>query len=112
MLKTGRDHIASLQDGRSIFIDGALVGDATVHPAFARSVQSVGRLFDYASAPEQRELMTFETPGGGRANRIWQLPGSYDELVVRRRALESWAGCTPGSWAARRITSHPASPAW
>ena len=37
--------------------------------------------------------MTFETPDGGgqRANRIWQLPQNYEDLVVRRRALEAWA---------------------
>ena len=35
--------------------------------------------------------MTFSVPDGdGRANRIWQLPTSYDELVARRRALVAW----------------------
>ena len=38
--------------------------------------------------------MTFEAPdsrGQRAANRIWQLPLSYEDLVVRRRALEAWA---------------------
>jgi 4-hydroxyphenylacetate 3-monooxygenase len=28
---------------------------------------------------------------GQRANRIWQLPRSYQDLITRRRALEAWA---------------------
>ena len=37
--------------------------------------------------------MTFEhsEANGPRANRIWQLPRSYQDLVVRRKALEAWA---------------------
>ena len=38
--KTGAEHIASLRDGRTVYIDGALVEDVTTHPAFRNSVQS------------------------------------------------------------------------
>ncbi|MFE1600447.1 4-hydroxyphenylacetate 3-hydroxylase family protein [Methylobacterium sp. ID0610] len=89
-MKTGSQHIASLRDRRALFIDGQRVEDATRHPAFARTIGSVGRLFDFASDPAHAELMTFATPEGGRANRIWQLPESYDDLVARRRGLEAW----------------------
>ncbi|MFG1357693.1 4-hydroxyphenylacetate 3-hydroxylase family protein [Xanthobacter pseudotagetidis] len=90
MIKTGAEHIASLKDGREIFLDGEIVKDATTHPAYRRAVASVGQMFDFHSAPENRELMTFETDTGTRANRIWQLPASYEELVTRRKGLEAW----------------------
>ncbi len=96
MMKTGEQHIAGLKDNRTVLIDGQRVDDVTSHPAFARSVASVGRLFNFAIAPENRELMTYETPKGERANRIWQLPKSYAELVERRRALEAWASLHGG----------------
>ena len=89
-MKSGEKHIEGLRDGRTIFINGEQVPDVTSHPAFARSVESVGKLYDYANAPENREVMTFETPNGDRANRIWQLPESYEELVERRHAIEAW----------------------
>jgi 4-hydroxyphenylacetate 3-monooxygenase len=95
-MKSGEKHIAGLRDGRAVFINGECVNDVTRHPAFTRSVQSVGHLYDYASAPENRALMTFETSSGGRANRIWQLPESYAELVERRRALEAWGALHAG----------------
>lgn len=90
MIKTGEQHIESLRDGREIYLDGELVGDVSTHPAFRGAVASIGRMFDFQSAPENRELMTFETDTGTRANRIWELPGSYDALVNRRKALEAW----------------------
>ena len=53
-------------------------------------------MFDFANDPANRELMTFETETGTNANRIWQLPKSYAELVERRRALEAWTALHGG----------------
>lgn len=89
-MKTGARHVRGLRDDRTVFINGERVADVTCHPAFARSVQSVAHLYDYARAPENREVMTFETSSGERASRIWQLPQSYEEMVQRRKALEAW----------------------
>jgi 4-hydroxyphenylacetate 3-monooxygenase len=94
MLKSGADHIASLRDGRAVYLHGGKVGDVTSHPAYANAVKSIGRLYDFAR--EEPELMGFATDAGGRANRIWQLPESYEALCERRRALEAWSGLHAG----------------
>lgn len=91
MSKSGSEHIQSLRDDRDLYIDGARVKDVTTHPAFCNAAHSVGELFDFAKDPANEELMTFATEAGSRANRIWQLPKSYDDLRERRAALESWA---------------------
>jgi 4-hydroxyphenylacetate 3-monooxygenase len=91
MIRTGAQHLASLDDGRQVHIDGGLAGNVTVHAAFRRAAASVGALYDFQSRPENLDLMTVEAPGGQRTGRIWQLPRSYAELVQRRRALEAWA---------------------
>lgn len=91
MMKSGKEHTESLRDGREVYIDGAKVDDVTVHPAFRNLVASTAGLFDFANDPANRELMTFETAPGMRANRIWQLPKSYEELCGRREALVAWA---------------------
>ncbi len=92
MIKTGDQHINSIQDGRQVYIDGNLAGDVTVHPAFRNACAMVGSIYDFQSRPENAELMTYEVEETGeRANRIWQLPTSYDELVQRRKALEAWS---------------------
>ena len=97
MVKTGEQHLDSLRDGRNVFLDGKLITDVVDHPAYRNAVRSTAALYDFQAAPENLEWMTFESPSsGGRVNRCWQLPESYDELVARRRALEAWAECTYG----------------
>ncbi len=77
MIKTGAQHIETLKDGRHVYINGRLAGDVTIHSSFRRTIESVGMLYDFQARPENRALMTFETPDGGEpANRIWQLPQS------------------------------------
>ena len=91
-MKTGPDHLAALRDGRAIYILGERVTDVTTHPAFRNSVASAAHLYDFQSAPENVEKMTFASPGSGeRVSRSWQLPTSYAELVARREALVAWA---------------------
>jgi 4-hydroxyphenylacetate 3-monooxygenase len=95
--KTGAEHIASLRDGRTVYIDGALVPDVTVHPAFRNAVQSAGALYDFQARAENIEWMTFLPEGSNRrVNRAWQMPRSYDEIVARRKALQAWAGLSFG----------------
>jgi 4-hydroxyphenylacetate 3-monooxygenase len=95
--KTGHEHIKSLQDGRSVYIDGEQVTDVTRHHAFRNSVASAAALYDYQAAPENIEQMTFALDGANRRiSRGWQIPRSYAEMVERRRALMAWAECTFG----------------
>ena len=96
MTKSGKEHLASIRDGRTIFVDGTRVEDVTAHKAYRNVAQSIAGLFDFANDPANRALMTFETETGTNANRIWQLPKSYAELVERRRALEAWTALHGG----------------
>src|SRR5450755_3470672 len=95
--KTGTEHLASLKDGRSVYIDGELVADVTMHRAFRNSVASAASLYDFQAARENLELMTFAPEGANRRiNRAWQMPRSHAEMTSRRRALTAWAECSYG----------------
>ncbi len=96
MTRSGQQHLSSLNDGRELFIDGKGVDDVTTHPAFRNVAASVAKMFDFANAPANQDLMTFETPEGGRANRIWELPGTYEALKKRRAGLEAWTNLHGG----------------
>ncbi len=91
MIKTGSRHEAALRDGRAVYLDGALVEDVTIHPAYRNAVRSICGLYDFQSDPERAELMTCTAEDGSRHGRIWQLPRSCGELVARRRAIEAWS---------------------
>jgi 4-hydroxyphenylacetate 3-monooxygenase len=91
-IKSGDAHVASLRDGRDVYINGERVADVTAHKAFRNAVHSAAALYDFQARADKIEAMTFASPaGGGRVNRCWQLPENYVQLLERRRALEAWA---------------------
>lgn len=97
MPKSGAQYLASLQDGRQIFLDGAPVSDHVNHHAFRASIASAAKMFDFQAAPENQSKMTFVSPKTGeRVSHMWQLPTCYEGLVERRKALEAWAELSCG----------------
>lgn len=95
--KTGAEHIKSLKDGRTVYIDGELVTDVTEHPAFRNSVRAAAMLYDFQAKSENTELMTFKLDGSNRrVNRAWQMPRNHAEMVQRRKALQAWAQLSCG----------------
>jgi 4-hydroxyphenylacetate 3-monooxygenase len=97
MPKDAAEHLASLQDGRQIFLDGSSICDHVNHPAFRSSVVSAARLFGFQAADENQSRMTFTSPTTGeRVSRMWQLPVCYKDLLERRKALEAWAELSCG----------------
>ena len=89
-MRTGAEHIKSLRDGRTVYIDGELVADVTEHPAFRNAVLAAAELYDFQAQPDNVELMTFQPDGSNRrVNRGWQMPRNYAELVQRRKALQA-----------------------
>ena len=46
MIKNGTQHIASLRDGRQVYLNGQPVGDVTAHAAFRNSIRSYASLYD------------------------------------------------------------------
>ena len=95
--RTGAEHLQSLRDGRTVYIDGELVADVTEHPAFRNAVRSAAALYDFQAREENLELMTFQPDGSNRRiNRGWQMPRNYQELVQRRKALQAWAALSCG----------------
>jgi 4-hydroxyphenylacetate 3-monooxygenase len=90
MLKTGRQHIEQLRDGRVVYLDGQAVDDVTTHPAFRNAVATAGGLYDFVADPANAGVMSYEAGDGGTSNRIWEQPTDYAGLVERRRGLERW----------------------
>ena len=106
MAKTAEQYLESVRDGRQVYLDGEIAGDVTIHPAYRNVVATVAGLYDFVCRPENQELMTYPTGDGGRANRIWQLPHSYQELVTRRRSLGRDPWRLPGPGARSRGVLH------
>ena len=91
LVKDGQAHLAALDTDRAVYLDGELITRVAQHPAFAQSCRSTADLYDFQAHPDNLELMTFEVGDGRRANRAWQMPTTYEELVAKRRAMSTWA---------------------
>ena len=85
-LRSGSQFLDALRsDGRRVYHDGEIVSDVTSHPAFREGARSIARLYDVASDPAHREVMTYPSPRTGQpVNRIWQIPYSLEDLELRR----------------------------
>lgn len=97
-LRTGQQFLDDIRARpRNIVVDGQRITDPTAHPAFAQAARSIAGLYDYAAAPENREVMTFPSPRDGKpVLRAYQIPKSHQDLRDKRVAAERWAEQTFG----------------
>lgn len=96
-MRSGEQYIAALRDGRRVYIDGAAVADVATDPAFSGAVASIANLYDIASDPANRELMTYPSPAtGAPVHRMYMIPRSQADLALRRKAIARWAEATFG----------------
>src|SRR5438270_5181691 len=93
-MRTGREYLQALRDQRSIFLDGQRLESVAEHPAFAGAAQTVASLYDLAADPASD--MSYHTESGTRANRVFLIPRSRDDLASRRLASTRWALETHG----------------
>ena len=91
-MRRGEQYLASLRDGRAVFLDGARVDDVTKHPAFAPPIRRIAATWDLAAAADAQATTTFADPATGRRHSaMWLVPRSADDLAARRRVHRLWA---------------------
>lgn len=98
-MRSGNDYLASLKDGREIYIEGERVSDVVSHPAFSPIAHTIAELYDLAVDPAN--AMTYHAPEtGAESNLVYSIPRSIADLAARRHAIEIWARHTHG-WVGR-----------
>jgi 4-hydroxyphenylacetate 3-monooxygenase len=97
-LRTGESFLADLRSTpRHIVVDGRVVTDPSSDSVFANAARTIARLYDFAAAPENREIMTYPSPIDGQpVLRAYQIPKSHADLKAKRIASEKWAELTFG----------------
>ncbi|MEA2956610.1 MAG: 4-hydroxyphenylacetate 3-monooxygenase, partial [Alphaproteobacteria bacterium] len=100
--QTGADYLASLSDGREVFIYGERVKDVTKHQAFRNTARMVARLYDALHDPKRKDkiLLPTETGNGGMTHAFFKAPKTPDEMIAGRNAIAEWAKLTYG-WMGR-----------
>jgi len=99
---TGAEYLASLRDGREVYIYGERVDDVTAHPAFRNAARSIARLYDALHDPKQQGVLTCptDTGSGGLTHKFFRVARSRDDLLAQREAIAHWSRMTYG-WMGR-----------
>ena len=95
-LMTGEEYLASLRDGREVYLYGERIGDVTEHPAFRNSARSIARLYDALHDPATREQLTTVDRLGIRTHKFFAPSWSAAELLDAREAIAHWARLSYG----------------
>ena len=82
MLRTGKEHLESLRDGRVIYIGSERVDDVTQHAAFRNAAATVAALYDMKADPANRDTLTYEEEGG-RHSIYFLRPRTREDLQRR-----------------------------
>jgi 4-hydroxyphenylacetate 3-monooxygenase len=99
---TAEEFLASLDDGREVWIYGERVKNIAEHPAFRNSARMVARLYDalHRDHAERKNILTSPTEWGGFTHPYFIAPRSAADLVAAREAIAAWARLTWG-WLGR-----------
>ncbi|MGH7063337.1 MAG: 4-hydroxyphenylacetate 3-hydroxylase N-terminal domain-containing protein [Stellaceae bacterium] len=99
---TGKEYLASLDDGREVWIYGERVKNIAEHPAFRNSARMVARLYDalHRDHAEATGILSCPTEWGGFTHRYFVAPRSAEELTAARDAVAAWSRLTWG-WLGR-----------
>jgi 4-hydroxyphenylacetate 3-monooxygenase len=106
MLKTGKEHLEGLRDGRVVYIGKERVEDVTAHPAFRNAARSIAAIYDLKADPANRDLLSFEE-AGERHSLYFLRPKTREDLARRMRAHKAIADLTYGMFG--RSPDHVAS---
>src|SRR5436305_6318716 len=106
MLRTGKEHLETLRDGRRVYVGSERIDDVTRHPAFRGAAETVAAIYDMKAAPENRAVMSYDEDGG-RHSIYFLRPRTREELEQRMRGHRMIADMTFGMFG--RSPDHVAS---
>ena len=86
MLRSGKEHLETLRDGRIVYVGSERIDDVTRHPAFCGAARTVAAIYDMKADPANREIMSF-TEGGDRCSMYYLQARTQEDLRRRMRAI-------------------------
>jgi 4-hydroxyphenylacetate 3-monooxygenase len=96
MLKTGKQHLESLRDGRVVYVGRERVDDVTTHPAFSRAAGTISELYDFKADEANRSVLSYTDTDGGTYSTYFMRARNRDELAQRSVAHKVIADLTYG----------------
>src|ERR1700681_3828778 len=88
MIRTGRQYIDSIRDGREVYINGERVKDVTKNPMLKPLIDIRARIYDMQHAASSRELLSYQEAGEWNAIAN-KLPRTQQDWWDKRRATDT-----------------------
>ena len=88
-MRTGKEYLASLNDGRVVWVGNEKIDNVATHPLTRDYAQRVADFYDLHHRPELRDIMTFVGEDGVRRSRQWQPQHNKEEFLAKRRYCET-----------------------
>lgn len=86
-MRTGAEYLASLDDGRRVWVGDERIDNVATHPKTRGYAQAVARFYDLHH--ERPDELTFVDEAGVRRSMMWFQPHDKEGLVRRRRYYET-----------------------
>ena len=94
-IRSGKEFVESLRDGRTVYAGGERIKDVTVHPPFQGMVATLASLYDLQH--EHTEELTFRSPtSGDRVAASFLMADTIEQVEWRIRAEQMRADFTYG----------------
>ncbi|WP_127534344.1 4-hydroxyphenylacetate 3-hydroxylase family protein [Paenibacillus kobensis] len=97
MSSRGDKFKASLDDGRSVWLEGKPIASVSEHAEFKGTLNTIGKLFNMMDDPQERDKAGYLVPETGKyAHSSFLVPYSQEELDKRSRSFAHWSSATNG----------------
>lgn len=88
-IRTGKEYLAGLRDGRAVWLAGKQVGDVTSEPALKGCADAIAEVYDLQHNPDFQAKLTMSSPSsGGLVSLSYITPTTVEELLRRREMIE------------------------
>lgn len=98
MISYNENHlIESLQDGRTVWMDGKKVKDLSSHQAFIGTLQTLSELIQLLDQEEYQEIVGYKSPKTKEyVHKAFLIPENLTDLMERKEAFALWSRKTYG----------------
>ncbi|UFX47586.1 4-hydroxyphenylacetate 3-hydroxylase [Bradyrhizobium sp. 41S5] len=83
-MRSGAEYLASLRDGRRVYVGGELIEDVTSHPMTKGYANAIAEYYDLHLDPKNQDIATFVDDEGNQQSMHWFLPRSKEDVIKRR----------------------------
>ena len=91
MALTGDEFLASLEDGRNLYLDGERVQRLAEHPGFAGGARTIAALYDSLHGEDADPALIWTTERGHRSHRAFRIARTRRHLMERTESMRIWS---------------------